>query len=187
MTLKARLSANVLAIAAALLPAAMATAEPVAQADTSRLGDVNFGIICPVGDVVRIPAEGTKLGYITQRQGAQQISLTTQTIPLVSGIGFGVRSTNISGGALGPIQITVKHPKFPGHASTQDTWTDTFETDSVNFNFFTFEFPFEMQTGAWTFTASQFDRPLYSVSFQVVEATSVPHLAAVCAGPSLTS
>jgi hypothetical protein len=186
MTLKKRLSVKLIAFAVALQTAG-GIAEPGIQADTALLGDVDYGIICPIGDIVRIPAEGTTLGYITQRQAAQQISLTTQTIPLINGIGFGVRSQNISGGRLGPIQITVTHPNFPGHNSTQDVWQDTFETDSINFNFFTFEFPFEMQTGVWTFTASRFDQPIYSVTFKVVDPKTVPQLAAVCAGPVLTS
>lgn len=166
---------------------AEAFAEPGAQVDTAMLGDVDYGIICPAGDAEHVPADGTTLGYITERQAAQQIKLTTQTIPLLKGIGFGVRSTNISGDNLGPVQITVTHPMFPGHGSTQDVWIDTFETDSVNFNFFTFEFPFEMQTGTWTFQASRFDQPLYAVTFQVVDPKVAPQLAAICAGPALTS
>lgn len=169
------------------LPLAGASAEPGAQVNTAFLGDLDFGIICPIGEVNRLPAEGTTLGYISERQGSQQIELTTQTIPLLKGIGFGVRSANVSGSILSSVKITVSHPLFPEHGSTQDVWFDTFELDSVNFNFFTFEFPFEMQTGSWTFTASRFDEPLYSVSFQVVDPQKVPHLAAICSGPALTS
>jgi hypothetical protein len=184
--LKTPLLARLSALAIGLSTAG-AFAGPGIQVDTALLSDVDFGIICPAGDEIRIPADGTTLGYITERQAAQKIALTTQTIPLMKGIGFGVRSTNISGGNLERVQITVTHPLFPGHGSTQDVWEDSFGRDSINFNFFTFEFPFEMQAGRWTFSASRMDQPLFFVEFNVVSPKSAPHLAAVCAGPALTS
>ena len=179
-------SAKPIALAVALLPAG-ASAQSGAEYNSDYLSDVDYGIICPVGEVERVPADGTVLGYITERQASQSIELTTQTIPLLKGIGFGIRTTNISDTLLGSVQVTVSHPPFPGHGSTADTWFDTFTPDSVNFNFFTFEFPFEMQTGTWTFTAHRFDVPLYSVSFNVVDPKTVPNLTSLCKGPVLTS
>ena len=135
--------------------------------------------------MTEVPAEGTALGYIVERDGPHKIELTTQIVPALTGIGFGVKATNVSGTPLAPVTISVKHPPFPGITSTQDVWQDSFIAGGTNYNYFTFEFPFELQTGRWEFRASIRDRPLYHVAFEVVPPEQVPDLTKICPGPPL--
>ena len=125
------------------------------------LAQINYGLVCPAGTATKLPAPGTHLGFITQRDQSQFIEHQTQIIPLTKGIGFGVDVT-------------------------EESWQTDIVRDASNLNFFLFECPFEMVAGEWAIQASHRGQIVYSVSFKVVDPARIPNLASYCSGSLLS-
>jgi hypothetical protein len=185
-TLKKRLSVNLIALAAGLAAAGAYAQDPVGiEADTSVVANVDFGILCPTGETVQILAPDTTLGFIDARDGPHAITLTTQVVPAVRGLSFGVTATNISGATLSSVTFQTKHPPFPGHLKTIESYQALFEAGDAYFDYFTFDYPYEMQTGTWEFSAQYAGKVLYRAKFEIVAPEIAPDLANICPGPPL--
>jgi len=163
----------------------LSDAASVAAFNKRAVSDGDYGLVCPAGNAVELPAPGTHLGVIKQREGWQRIEYTTQTIPMVKGIGFGVEAAPLRN--LTGVQVTVFHPPYPGTDVTEESWISDFNTDAQNLSFFTFEFPFEMVQGRWAIQATHLGSTLYSVEFDVVPASKYPNVDGLCAGPAQIS
>lgn len=162
-------------------------AAPSLFVDRNRVTDLDFGLVCPAGPARKLPAPGTHLGEISQRDQSQKVEYTTQVIPLKKGIGFGVDVNALPDGDMIGVTVTVTHPPYPGTDVTRETWISDVIHNASNLNFFLFEFDFEMVPGAWSFSAEYLGETLYSVGFTVVDPARVPHLAGICKDPDLLS
>ena len=186
MTSKLQHLVKVFALAIAWTTAgAFAQGSPSVERDTGLIGEINYGIVCASGEIAEIPAQNTILGYIETRDGSHEIAVTTHVIPAYPGVSFGVSATNISGNNLSPVTFSTEHPKFSGHSSTEDSYTSDFTDGDVYFDYFSFDFLYELQTGKWEFSAHHLGRPLYRVEFIVVPHQEAPDLVNVCPGPPL--
>lgn len=180
--------------ACALLTAGLLCLTPLAQAqrlndaapdllfDADLLKGLDYGLVCPSGRAKELPAPNTHIGTIKQRTRRQKIEATTQVIPLVKGIAFGVDTATLKGTNLRGVKITVYHPAYKGTDVIEDSWTTDFNPKSSNLNFFVFEFPFEMVSGDWAFQATHQGRTLYSVGFKLVPPDQAPNTASLCKG-----
>ncbi len=155
--------------------------------DETRVGVLRYGLVCGSDTAETMPAPDTARGTIQKREDWQKIIVETQVIPLVKGMALGVDMVPAGPRSLENVRITVTHPPFRDSGLTVDKWTADFSRGSSNLNFFEFEFPYEMVEGTWTMEATKGFRTLYSVSFQVVDAATVPEMAGLCDGVSLTS
>ncbi|EPX76937.1 DUF3859 domain-containing protein [Litoreibacter arenae] len=160
----------------------MDSVAPDALYDSTLVSKLEYGLVCPSGNSTKMPAPGTHLGFITQRDQSQRIEHTTQIVPLSEGIGFGVDVHLPDGLELRDAEITVTHPPYPGTDVTTESWTSSLLPQASNLNFFLFEFPFEMVAGEWGIQASHDGRLVYSVSFNVVDPSRIPHLSRYCDG-----
>ena len=150
------------------------------------LAQINYGLVCPAGTATKLPAPGTHLGFITQRDQSQFIEHQTQIIPLTKGIGFGVDAKVLGDIDLRGVEVTVLHPPYAGTDVTEESWQTDIVRDASNLNFFLFEFPFEMVAGEWAIQASHRGQIVYSVSFKVVDPARIPNLASYCSGSLLS-
>lgn len=174
------------ALIAMLLTPLPAMAAGVSFDETAFKG-LQYGLICGADSARTEPAPDTTTGTIKIVQDWQKILVETQMVPLVKGLGFGVTLSPASPRILDNVRVTLTHPPYHGNGDTVDSWVTDFDASSPNLNFFEFEHDFEMVTGTWTLEANQGDRQLYSVTFEVVPASRLPHLANLCKGESLTS
>lgn len=187
----ARLAAlALLALGALNLPAlAQRLAEPAPDAlyNSARISDFDYGLVCPAGPAKTLPAPGTHLGVITQRAAWQKVEYTTQVVPLIKGIGFGVDAQPRDGMDMTGVEVTVIHPPYAGTDVTDERWTTDIVSQASNLNFFLFEYPFEMIPGDWAFQATYRGELIYSVAFKVVDPALFPDIAGICKDPALVS
>lgn len=163
----------------------LSDAAPVAIFDEAAIETIDYGLVCPSGDAVELPAPGTHLGTIKQREGWQAIAYSTQLIPMVDGIGFGVAASPVSD--ITGVEITITHPPYPDTTVTDESWTSDVIAGSSNLNFFTFEFPFERVPGRWAIQATHRGTVLYAVEFDVVAPSRFPNIDGLCEGPAAIS
>lgn len=163
----------------------LSDAAPVRVFDEAAIEAIDYGLVCPAGNAIELPAPGTHLGTIKQREGWQKIEYTTQVIPMLDGIGFGVEAAPLSD--LIGAQITILHPPYRGTDVTTEQWTTDILTANQNLNFFTFEFPFELVPGRWAMQASHKGKLLYAVEFDVVHPDRFPDVKGLCEGPAVIS
>ncbi|PTX57287.1 uncharacterized protein DUF3859 [Litoreibacter ponti] len=165
----------------------LSDAAPEVFVDRGRVTDLDFGLVCPAGPARKLPAPGTHLGHITQREAWQKVEFTTQTIPLIKGVGFGVDVNALPDGDMIGVEVTVTHPPYPGTDVTRESWVSDVIHNASNLNFFLFEHDFEMVPGRWSFEARYGSALLFAVDFNVVDPDTVPHLKGVCRDPALLS
>lgn len=158
---------------------------PVHVYDDSTIQNIDYGLVCPAGDAIELPAPGTHLGTIKQREGWQKIEYTTQVIPMLDGIGFGVEATPLDD--LIGAEITIQHPPYKDTDVTEERWITDIVTANQNLNFFTFEFPFELVPGRWSMQATHKGNLLYAVEFDVVDPSRFPDIKGLCDGPAVIS
>lgn len=151
------------------------------------MAELRYGLVCGSDTAETMPAPGTASGTIQKRQHWQKIIVETQIIPMVQGMALGVDMKPQAPRAIGNVKITVTHPPFVGSELTTDSWTTNFDANGSNLNFFEFEHPYELVEGQWKIEARKGFRTLYSVTFQVVSPDTVPQMAKLCDGISLTS
>lgn len=163
----------------------LSDAAPVRFFDQAQIEGIDYGLVCPAGNAIELPAPGTHLGMIKQREGWQKIEYTTQAIPMVEGIGFGVSASPFED-IIGAT-ITVTHPPYPGTDVTDETWVTDVIVGSSNLNYFTFEFPFEQVPGRWAIQAEYDGDVLYAVEFDVVDPDRFPNIDGLCKGPAVIS
>ena len=155
--------------------------------DASRVTDLQYGLVCGADAARTEPAPDTTMGTIQILEGWQKVLVQTQVVPMVTGLGFGVGLKPASPRNLTDVRITITHPPYIGNGDTRESWVTSFDAGGSNLNFFEFEHDFEMVKGQWTLEAHQGDAMLYSVAFEVVDPSRLPHLVNLCNGEVVTS
>ena len=184
--LKIAVTIGLLSISTTLQAQHSLGAAPELLYDDEIISKVEFGIVCPAGELNKLPAPDTHLGFINERQETQRIEHKTQIIPLTRGIGFGVDVKLPWRTKLSDVEISVFHPPFVGTDVTQGSWRTDFRPRKSNLNFFMFEFPFELVEGDWAIQATHEGKTLYAVSFKVVDPSHIPNLPNYCAAGLLS-
>jgi len=185
-SLKAILTVGLLGLTTTAQAQRLDTVAPDLFFDASILSKIDYGLVCPSGTAKKLPAPDTHLGFITQRDKTQRIEHTTQIVPLSKGIGFGVDAQLPDGAELRDVEISVRHPPYPGTDVTEERWRTDMVANASNLNFFLFEYPFELVAGSWTLQASYQGTLLYSVNFEVVDPSRIPNLSSYCSGALLS-
>ncbi len=154
--------------------------------DKSRITDLEYGVFCDQGYTTREDAPDTSLGYIENINGSVVFKTHGLIVPAQIGFNFGVKSRAI-GSADIDVLVKTTHPPFSSDGSTVGTWNGTIYQDEPTYKGFGFDFPYELALGDWTMKAYQNGKPLYSVTFTVVDPKTVPWLAQMCKGDALLS
>ncbi len=150
------------AAATAVLPAAAGAslAAPGAAAAT-------YGYFCARNPVAEIPAEDTISGTVSLIEGPPRLIRQGPLVPAQIGVGFGV-IFDLSPGAAGPVTVEVTHPPMGPQGVTRETWVSSATGVDGNYVGFTFDLPYEVREGRWSFRGTANGRMVFEASFDVV-------------------
>jgi len=172
------------ALAGVLVIAIAAGAAPAAPEapwhDPALLDAFGFGLICADESGVREPAPGTIAGYIDIYAGDPWIARPTQLVPAVQGLAFGVIAQAGAGMPEGAVTVRMTHPPMAPSGQSVETWESGFGTGVASANFFRFDIPEERVPGLWTMESFVDGRPVYRVTFEVVDPALLPDFVDPC-------
>lgn len=135
--------------------------------------ELEVGYFCAMEPVATQSAEDTVSGTVNIVDGSPAFIGPGPDVPARLGIGFGVK-VRANPNAAGPVTVHVEHPPMGPNRVTQQSWTTDLSGISTQYLGYTFEQEYEVLPGAWTMSASANGRPIYSVSFTVVDARQMP-------------
>ncbi len=161
------------------LAAAGARAQGI-EADGAAVAAVEAGIFCTERTGERTPAPGTVSGFV-EIVDEVELRARTLTVPASPGLSFGYRAEALAD-APDAIQI-LRHPPFRGIGATEQRTTAALDRGQRRYALYTFDHPYEMVEGPWSFEVVQDGRTLLRVAFEVVPASEAPRLLGLCAGP----
>jgi hypothetical protein len=147
-----------------------------------RLSLVEAGIVCPeVREAVSSrPAPDTEAGRIDTIEGEISFDLSDRTVPLIRHVSFGFRIALDEAGDDADVTIVVEHPPFGERSVSRESWVQPMAAGATAVNLFTFDFPYEMVPGPWTFAAEIDGERLVEVPFDVGTPGASERLDAVC-------
>lgn len=148
---------------------------------------IEAGIFCPRQSTGREEAPGTERGYIDLIEGESAADFVTTVVPGELGIGFGVRFKTEDGTGSRTVQIVTAHPPFGTPPVTEERYWTTVYDDSSNVSLFTFDYPYEVALGEWTFAVELDGAVVLEQSFMVVPPEDSAVSASMCKGPALMS
>ncbi|MDO6591334.1 DUF3859 domain-containing protein [Loktanella sp. D2R18] len=153
-----------------------------AQADmvSTEIAEIEIGILCAPDTITTSPAPDTLAGITHVVDEPPNFVSNGQVVPAAFGVGFGVRSRALRAEGLDNVTIVITHPPMGDNGATTQSYTTGIGGDGGSFTFYQFDYAYELQTGPWTITAMRNDKPLYTVSFDVVAPENRPDLASVC-------
>ncbi|MBK4215861.1 DUF3859 domain-containing protein [Paracoccus caeni] len=163
-----------------LLPILFMTFAGVANA-APALTDLQAGVFCSQAAEGRIDAPDTTIGYIYDPVGLPHIRWVQTSVPAAIGVAFGIRARAAEEGF--PVTVTVSHPPFPGHNTTEEVWSGNFNSSGDSSSSFSFDYQFELVPGDWriTIVASETGKVLLDKPFTVVPPERHPHIVKACA------
>ncbi|WP_371156848.1 DUF3859 domain-containing protein [Jannaschia sp. 2305UL9-9] len=128
------------------------------------------GIICPrISSGELIDAPGTEAGVIRRIEQGLGFDLGARTVPTMTNLSFGFRTTLKPGAPLQPVTIVVTHPPMGDRGITRQEWSDTMWPGDTNLNLFTFEHDYEKVSGPWAFAIEIEGDTVVEVAFEVTE------------------
>jgi len=154
---------------------------------SSEIAVIDIGILCAPDAVTTSPAPNTLAGITHVIGDAPQFVANSQIVPAAFGVGFGVRSRARRAEGLDNVTIVITHPPMGDSGTTVQSYTTGIGGGGGSFSFYQFHYAYELQTGPWTFSAMRNNKPLYTVSFEVVAPETLPELAGVCGYVDLLS
>ncbi|MCG3269272.1 DUF3859 domain-containing protein [Yoonia sp. I 8.24] len=147
---------------------------------STEIAEIEIGILCAPDTVTTSPAPDTLAGITHVVDEPPSFVSNSQVVPAAFGVGFGVRSRALRAEGLDNVTIVITHPPMGDNGATTQSYTTGIDGGGGSFTFYQFDYAYELQTGQWTMTAMRNDKPLYSVSFDVVAPETRPDLASVC-------
>lgn len=166
-----------------LLSAAPASAEDVVS---PLLGYFEAGIVCAQEVIANEPAPDTIAGFTNVIEDVPAFVSTGRLVPGVLGVGFGVKTAAARDDIFLDLTVTVTHPPMGPDGVTEQSFPGRLGGE-VGISFYELEFPYEVVTGEWTFTARTPKAVIWSASFTVVGPQALPELAGVCGYADLLS
>ena len=153
----------------------------VAELETSsEIISLEAGIVCAPEPVGSIPAPGTVAGTTHVIDKEPEFVSTTQRVPAVLGVGFGVKTRAAAPEGIDVVTMVVTHPAMGPENTTTQNFQTRISGEDASLTFYQFDFTYELVLGMWQFTAISGDAALYTVAFEVVDPRQVPELAGVC-------
>ena len=165
-----------------LIPLAAAALCLSAGGASARLSLVESGIVCPAlrETIESRPAPDTEAGRVDTIEGAIEFDLADRDVPLVQHVSFGFRIALDDAGPDADVTIVVEHPPFGERAVSRESWVQSMVAGGVALNLFTFDQPYEMVPGPWTFAAELDGERLVEVPFTVGAPGAAERVDAVC-------
>ena len=154
---------------------------------SSQIASVEAGVICPPDPIGTTPAPGTLAGETHIIAQEPEFVATGQKVPAVLGLGFGVKARAANAEGIEPVKMVLTHPAMGRDAVTSQNFLSRISGNDPSLTFYQFDYPYELVTGIWQFTAMAGDTILYSVSFEVVDPRQMPDLADICRYQDLLS
>ncbi len=154
---------------------------------STEIAEIEIGILCAPDTITTSPAPNTLAGITHVVDEPPHFVSNSQVVPAAFGVGFGVRSRALRAEGLDNVTIVITHPPMGENGTTTQSYTTGIGGDGGSFTFYQFDYAYELQTGPWTITALRNDKPLYSVSFDVVAPERRPDLAGACGYVDLLS
>jgi hypothetical protein len=142
---------------------------------------VEAGVICPrpvTGEMQEAP--GTEAGFIRLVERDPTFDALSRQVPLIDLMSFGIRAALDAGQGAQPVTVVITHPPMGDRDVTRQEWETVLLPGQVKLSLFTFEAPYEMIPGAWTFGIEQDGERLLDVPFDVVPAGSAGPVESVC-------
>ncbi len=174
-------------LALAHLPARAGAASDIWFDDT-QIASLKVGLICSLRSGGSQAAPDTELGSITVIDQPPDIVWQGTLVPAVMGLAFGVVAQATGPEPLDDLRLTIQHPPFAGTGTSRQAWAMEILPGEATGNVYSFDFPHELVTGAWTFESRTPDGALvYRVTFQVVPPEAAPLQAHLCDGDVVVS
>lgn len=166
------------------LPAAAFSAESFARAPVVM---IDHGVICQTTPEGQRPAPDTLIGAINLIGQSQDMDVTTRVVPARIGISFGVKFLLAPGAGDQDLRVVVSHPPMGEAGMERESWTATARDSGPSLNLFSFEFPYELVQGDWSFAIERDGERLMEQHFTVVPPNAAPGVLAVCFGQDFVS
>lgn len=126
-----------------------------------------YGYFCALDPVAEIPAEDTISGTVSLIEGPPRLIRQGPLVPAQIGVGFGV-IFDLPPGTSGPVTVEVTHPPMGPQSVTRETWVSSATGVAGNYVGFTFDLPYEVRKGAWSFRGTANGRVVFEATFDVV-------------------
>jgi len=139
----------------------------------SAAAELSHGYFCALETVATEAAKGTVSGTINLVERSPDFIGPGPEVPARLGIGFGVK-VRMAPGLTGRATVRVQHPPMGPQAVTRQHWQTTLTDERAQYLGYTFEQSYELLPGPWSLSASANGRPIYSVSFTVVDPRQMP-------------
>jgi hypothetical protein len=171
------------ALAALLLTVTPVWAQDIR--DAALIAGIEAGIVCAPPVIGSAPAPDTVAGVTNIIEDLPPFVSNDRIVPAVLGVGFAVRVDPTID--LPAVRVEVEHPPMGPDRITRESYPSGHYVGGDSFAMYQFEYDYELVKGAWTVTGWLDTQPLWSVTFQVVDPTLVPDLAAPCGYEALLS
>lgn len=148
---------------------------------------VDYGVICQTTPEGRREAPETLLGEINLIRQNQDMDVTTRVIPAKAGISFGVKFLLEPGAGAQDMRVVVRHPPMGEQGLERESWFATARDSGPSLNLFSFEYPYELVQGPWSFSLESEGAVLMEQHFTVVPPEAAPGVLAVCFGQDFVS
>ncbi len=148
---------------------------------------ISHGTFCAKITEGSVEAPDTVAGKIDLYERVPQIRWQGQLVPAHEVMSFGIVSKVPDGTVLDNVTITLTHPPFRESGATTQAYITSLGGSGSSINAYSFDFPEEMVLGTWTFEATQGDRLLYRVAFEVVNPRQLPDMVSGCLDGNLLS
>ena len=161
---------------------------PALAADEVAM-DIAFfsaGVLCAPEAVDTRPAPDTVSGTTNVVEGPPEFVSSGRVVPAVLGVGFGTISA--LEGRSANVTIRVTHPPMGDAGAMSQSFESFIGPDGdPGFQFYQFDYGYELVLGQWTIAAYEGDQMLWSTHWTVVPPAALPELASVCGYTDLLS
>ncbi|ABD53450.1 DUF3859 domain-containing protein [Jannaschia sp. CCS1] len=185
LTIRVTLVSLTFAVGAIAL-ASTAMAQDANPRVSPLLDDLAYGLYCAQEPERRDPAPETASGVINIVPVIPELRFRQKLVPAEIGIGFGVIVSAPLGVILDPVTVTVTHPPYADSGIETEQWVTDVDA-GPNLMGFTFDHPYELVLGEWTFSAVTLDgEEVFHISFEVIAPELMPQVISACFGSFLS-
>ncbi|MFW2544358.1 DUF3859 domain-containing protein [Primorskyibacter sp. 2E107] len=162
----------------------LATALLLLASPAAAIELVEFGVICEITTDGQRQAPLTESGVINSIDQSRAFDVTTTGVPAHLGLSFGLRILLPEGETSHGTRMSVTHPPLGKRGVTTQSWSAPLTPGAPALNLFTFEKPYEMVQGTWTFAVIDDRGKRLELSFEVLPPGSVPQVQTACFDPA---
>ncbi|MEC3861510.1 DUF3859 domain-containing protein [Mesobacterium sp. TK19101] len=168
-----------------LLLASLGTTGAGQSVSDSPVALVDYGIFCPFEHTGESrPAPDTENGQVFLVDHAREVDIRGDTVPAILGFAFGIRYRLEPGVNLPPTRVIVTHPPLGAAGMTRQSWDFRPNPGDIAVSLFSFDMPYEMVPGDWSFLLTDGTRTYLERRFRVVPGDQMPWVFDLCQGPA---